>query len=313
MGFLDYLSPLVGGVSSVVGLIQDGQARQRAQQQQQEALQAYGAAADRQYQNMLGNNSRTLFGLAGQGGTALANLGANMGSTLAGAGVYNSSATAGALDQAQRDEGANLANLAAQNGFNANSFYQQAQQNLAQMRLGQANTGYANANADLQGSRQGLGSFLGALTTSDLLGRAPSAPTGEAGPDYGRLLQQAGITEADLTGAGGGGASAGLNSLRGYDANAPLGLGTRAAAIPGSPAALGAMTQANLARSGANVYRTALPQVSGTLLQGANLAGNAGGIGGAGSGGGFYPRPYAGWSGLLDRYTTGLSGPLSGR
>ena len=316
MGFLDYLSPIVGGVSSVVGLIQDSQARQRAQQQQQQALQSYGQAADQQYQNMLGNNSRTLYGLAGQGATALSNLGANLGSTLAGAGVYNSSATAGALDQAQRDEGANVASLAAQNSYNANSFYQQAQQNLAQMRLGQANTSYANANADLQGSRQGLGSFLGALTTSDLLGggQGRMEATPSPNPDYSQLLRQGGITGADLTGAGGG-LPMGANPLQGYDPNTPLGFGTRqaAAAIPGSPAALGAMTQANLARSGANAYRTALPQIPGTLAQGANLAGNAGGIGNNSGGGSFYARPYTGWSGLLDRYTTGLSGALSGR
>jgi hypothetical protein len=312
MGFLDYLSPIVGGVSSVVGLIQDSQARQRAQQQQQQALQAYGQAADQQYQNILGNNSRTLYGLAGQGATAISNLGANLGSALAGAGVYNSSATAGALDQAQRDEGANIANLAAQNSYNANSFYHQAQQNLAQMRLGQANTNYANANADLQGSRQGLGSFLGALATSDLLGRGASEAAPAPNPDYNQLLKQGGITEADLTGGGSGaGVPMGVNPMQGYDPNTPLGFGTRQAAIPGSPPALGATTQANLASSGANAYRTALPQIPGTLAQGVNLAGNAGGIGK--SGGSFYGHPYSGWNGLLDRYTTGLSGALPGR
>ena len=292
MGFLDFLSPIVGGVSSVVGLIQDSQARQRAQEQQQQALQAYGQAADRQYQDMLGNNSRTLYGLAGQGATAISNLGANLGSALAGAGVYNASTTAGTLEQAQRDADANIANLAAQNRYSANSFYHQAQQNLAQMRLGQANIDYGNANADLQGSRQGLGSFLGALSTSDLLGRG-AAP--EANPDYPQLLRQGGITDQDL----------------GDPSRASLGSETWGA--PGSPAAMGAATQANLANSGANVYRTALPQMPGTLRQGVNLWGNAGG--GAGMGGTpiYGPRAYAGWSDLLDRYTTGLSGPLSGR
>ncbi|MCW3101086.1 MAG: hypothetical protein JWL77_6704 [Chthonomonadaceae bacterium] len=308
MGFLDFLSPIVGGVSSVVGLIQDGQARQRALEQQQQALQAYGQAADQQYQNMLGNNSRTLYGLAGQGATAISNLGANLGSALAGAGVYNSSATAGALAQAQRDADANIGNLAAQNSFNANSFYHQAQQNLAQMRLGQANIDYGNANADLQGSRQGLGSFLGALSTSDLLGgQGAVGAAAVPNPDYSQLLQQGGITEADLT----SGTGQGVNPMQGYDPNTPLGFGTRAAAmaVPGSPAAMGAMTQANLASSGANAYRTALPQIPGTISQGANLGGNAGGIGSP-----FYSHPaYSGWSGLLDRYTTGLSGALSGR
>ncbi len=322
MGFLDYLSPIVGGVSSVVGLIQDSQARQRAQEEQQQALQAYGQAADRQYQNLLGNNSRTLYGLAGQGATAISNLGANMGSALAGAGIYNSSATAGALDQAQRDAGGNIANLAAQNSYNANSFYDQAQQHLAQMRLGQANIGYGNANADLQGSRQGLSSFLGALSTSDLLAGGGSGGGGQQGqgvsganPDYSQLLRQGGITEADLSGGGGGGVSQGAgmgaNPMQGYDPNTPLGFGTREAAqaVPGSPAAMGAMTQANLASSGANAYRTALPQMPGTVAQGANLGGNAGGLGSS-----FYSHPaYAGWNGLLDRYTTGLSGALSGR
>lgn len=294
MGFLDFLSPIVGGVSSVVGLIQDSQARQRAQEQQQQALQAYGQAADQQYQNMLGNNSRTLYGLAGQGATAISNLGANLGSALAGAGVYNTSATAGTLEQAQRDADANIANLAAQNRYNANSFYHQAQQNLAQMRLGQANIDYGNANADLQGSRQGMGSFLGALSTSDLLGRG-AAP--EANPDYPQLLRQGGITDQDL----------------GYPPHASLGVETREAGwgAPGSSAAMGAATQANLANSGANVYRTALPQIPGTLRQGVNLGGNAGG--GANSAPIYGPRAYAGWSDLLDRYTTGLSGPLSGR
>ncbi len=310
MGFLDFLSPVVGGVSSVVGLIQDSQARQRAQEQQQAALQAYGSAADRQYQNLLGNNSRTLYGLAGEGATALSNLGANLGSALAGSGVYNSSATGGALDQAQRDEGANLANLAAQNRYHANAFYDGAQQHLAQMRLGQANIDYGNANADLQGSRQGLGSFLGALGTSDLLGQGGGgAPA--ANPDYRQLLQQGGITEADLTGGGRGATAAGGNPVSGYDPRLAPGLGTREAtwAAPGSPAAMGMMTQANLASSGANAYRTALPQVPGTFGQGANLGGNAGGVGSS-----FYAHPaYSGWSGLLDRYTTGLSGALSGR
>lgn len=311
MGFLDFLSPIVGGVSSVVGLIQDSQARQRAQERQQQALQAYGQAADQQYQNMLGNNSRTLYGLAGQGATAISNLGANMGSALAGAGVYNSSATAGALAQAQRDEGANIANLAAQNSYNANSFYDQAQQHLAQMRLGQANIDYGNANTELQGSRQGLSGFLGALSTSDLLGQGSGASPA-ANPDYSQLLRQGGITEADLTtGRGIQGAGLSANPMQGYDPNTPPGFGTRSAAmaVPGSPAAMGAMTQANLTSSGANAYRTALPQIPGTVAQGANLGGNAGGIGSS-----FYSHPaYTGWNGLLDRYTTGLSGALSGR
>jgi hypothetical protein len=312
MGFLDFLSPIVGGVSSVVGLIQDSAARQQALEAQQQALQAYGQAADQQYQNILGNNSRTLYGLAGQGATAISNLGANMGSALAGAGVYNSSATAGALAQAQANENTSIANLAAQNTYNANSFYNQAQQNLAQMRLGQANLNYGNANADLQGSRQGLGSFLGALSTSDLLGGQGAGGSGSApNPDYSQLLQQGGITDADLS--SGSGAGAALNPMQGYDPNTPLGFGTRdaAQAVPGSPAAMGALTQANLASSGANVYRTALPQIPGTVAQGANLGGNAGGIGNASS---FYSHPaYTGWSGLLDRYTTGMSGALSGR
>ena len=294
MGFLDFLSPIVGGVSSVAGLIQDSQARQRAQEQQQQALQAYGQAADQQYQNMLGNNSRTLYGLAGDGATAISNLGANLGSALAGAGVYNASTTAGTLEQAQRDADGNIANLAAQNRYNANSFYHQAQQNLAQMRLGQANIDYGTANADLQGSRQGLGSFLGALSTSDLLGQSASP---ERSPDYPQLLRQGGITSQDL----------------GYSSQAPLGGERREVAwgAPGSPAAMGAATQANLANSGANVYRTALPQIPGTLRQGMNLSGNAGG---GSNGASLYgPRAYAGWNDLLDRYTTGLSGALSGR
>lgn len=312
MRFLDFLSPIVGGVSSVVGLIQDSAARQQAQQQAQQALQQYGSAADQQYQNMLGNNTRTLMGAAGTGGTALTNLGANMGSALAGAGVYNSSATAGALTQAQANENTGIANLAAQDTYNANSFLNQAHQNIAQMQLGQANTNYGYANNDLNASRQGLGNFLGALGSSNLLGGGQQGAAAPYDSSY-ENAQTAAVPNSDIFSPTLGNAQQGLTNFGAL----PGGPATIQSLPPiGSPAAMGALTQMNLTNMGANANRTALPTMPGTINQGANLGGNAGGIGNGGQGAGgsnpFYQQPNP-WAGPLSRYTNGQSGVLGGR
>jgi hypothetical protein len=297
---LDMISPIsagIGGLSSIYGLIQDSNARAAAQRAQQQALQQYGASADQQYQNMLGNGNRTLMGAAGQGGTALTNYGSNMGSALAGAGVYNSSATGGALAQAQANTNQELGQMGVQNAYNANSFHNQALGHIAQMQLGQANTDYGYANQDLNNSRAGLGQFLGALGTSNLLGAGGMGGQNSA-YDSSYAKQQIGtVPEGDMY--GGGTRQAGLN--------------------PGDgglfgPSQMGALTQQNLSL-GANSYRPALPSLNGTQNQGANLGGNAGGIGNGGQGSmgssPFYqPMPGRGWGQVVQNP---YGGPLGGR
>lgn len=285
MGFLDSLgdisgvAPIVGGISSIIGLIGGSSARQQAQQQAQQALQQYGSAADQQYQNMLGNNSRTLQGAAGMGGTALTNLGSNLGAANAAAGVYNSSAVGGSLALGQQTTDTSLANLAAQQSYNANSIHNQALQSLAQMQLGQANTNYGYANNQYNQSASGFGNFLNQLGQSNLL----SQGGGGQGQQYmpGVDTTQTGYTNTDLgLGAGGGGGGTGVMS--GY---APGGMSQMQSMPPiGSTAAMGQQTQYNLAALGGNTGRIAMPQINGTINQGANLGGNAGGIGNGGVG-----------------------------
>jgi hypothetical protein len=288
MGFLSSLgqigssvSPIIGGLSAISGLISDGSARAAAARRQQEAMQAYGSAMDQQYQNQLGRNQQTLMGAAGQGGTAIANLGSNMGSALAGAGVYNSSAVGGALAQAQANTNQSLTDLAARNQYGANQLFNQGQAGLAQMRLGQANTDYGNASADLQGSRQGLGQFISALGQSNLqkqqgqqeqpqqLGYDPTYVEGELranGIGDGNLYtrQASGIPPIDSSG-----------NLYGSTNGGPLGA-----------SGIGSLGQSNLGNSGANALRMHIPQTFGTQSQAPNLWGNAGGLGNGGQGAG---------------------------
>jgi len=214
MGLLDSILGGIGGLSAIGGLIGANQARDQAMQQQQQALNQYAQAMDSQYQAMLQNNNRTLMGMAGQGGDAIRNLGANLGSSMAGAGVYNSSATAGALAQAQRDENTSLSNLAAQNYYSANQLFNQGQANLAQMRLGQANTNYGYANQNLYGAEQGLGSFLGSLTQSNLMRSGANMAQTQLPP--GPRAQNLGANLGGSTGGiGNGGGSLMGNSLGG--------------------------------------------------------------------------------------------------
>lgn len=297
MGFFDSLggiggfAPVIGGISSVVGLIQDGQARQRAQQQAQQALQQFGAANDADYQAMLGNNSRTLMGAAGAGGTALTSMGSNLGAANAAAGITNSSAVGGSLALGQQATDSSLAGLAAQNQYNAAHLHALGQQQLAQMQLGQSNVNYGNANADLQGSRAGFGQLLGALGQSNLLGG--SAQNGGYGGDYSYAQGQIGtVPQGDF---GGG----------------DLGTGSREVGMYG-PSGMGANTQFNLSALGANSYRPALPQINGTQNQGVNLGGNAGGLGNGGQGQGgsnpFYQPPQS-----KSRNWYDINSPLGGR
>lgn len=295
MGFLTSLgqigsavsgfAPIIGGLESISGLIGDGAARQKALQAQQQAMQAYGQAEDAHYQNLLHNNNLTLMGAAGQGGTALTNYGANLGAANAGAGVYNSSVISGALAQGQAQTNQSLASLGAQNEYNANNFFDQSQANLAQMRLGQANTNFGNANQDYHNSQAGFNQFLGSLGQSNLLGAHGQAQqSGQPGAngigDAGSLPPQG------LYGGAGDGASG-----------------------------MAALTNYNLGALGANSYRPALPQLNGTINQGVNLGGNAGGLGNGGQGAGgsnpFYPQSGRGYSQILQNPSMG--GPLGGR
>ena len=305
MGFLTSLgqigsavsgfAPIIGGLESISGLIGDGAARQRALQAQQQAMQAYGQAEDAHYQNLLHNNNLTLMGAAGQGGTALTNYGANLGAANAGAGVYNSSATSGALAQGQAQTNQSLASLGAQNEYNANNFFDQSQANLAQMRLGQANTNYGNANQDYHNSQAGFGHFLESLGQSNLLGAQPQKSS--SGQSYmpGVDTTQTGYSDADL--------SASSLDPQGLYGNAGTGA-----------SGMAALTNYNLGALGANAYRPTLPQVNGTQNQGVNLGGNAGGLGNGGQGAGgsnpFYPSGGRGYSQIVQNP---YGGPLGGR
>lgn len=260
MGFLSSLgtianiaSPVVGGLESVIGLIGDSAARQEALRRQQEAMQAYGQAADAQYQNLLANGQRSLMAAAGQGGTALNNLGANMGSALAGAGVYNSSAVGGALAQAQANTNQAIADLADRNSYNANTFYDRMKQNLAQMQLGQANTDYGYANQDYHNSQAGFGQFLNALASSNLWNQGSNQAAAK-NPDYGPNL----ASDEDVYGPKAIGGGTGLN----YDF---------------STNTLGGGTSSILSREASRPWDSATGTAAGQQNQAFNLANNASG------------------------------------
>lgn len=288
--------PLVGGLESIVGLIGDNQARQRALRQQQQALQQFGAANDADYQNMLGGNNRTLMGAAGQGGTALTSLGSNLGSANAAAGITNSSALAGSLALGQQATDTSLASLAAQNQYNAAHLHAQGQQALAQMQLGQANNAYGYANQDLNNSRSGFGSFLGALGQSNLLQGQPQQSNYD--PAYTQQqLGANGIGDSDIFSKYGG-VSSNYNPSPGYQSASSM---------------LGSQGQMHLQSLGANIPRIGLPQINGTQNQGANLGGMAGGIGNGGVGqmgsNPFYQAP----QGQSRRPFYDINTPLGGR
>ena len=299
---LESLLPgIVSGVSALGGLLGANRDKQAALAAQQAALNTLATTNDQQYQNVLSNNQRTLYGMAGQGADAIRSLGANLGSEMAGAGVSNSSATAGALVQAQRNQDTSLASLASQNYFSANQLHDDQARALAQMQLGQANTNYGNAQNDLSGARQGLGAFIGSIAQQQLQALAARSDSAWQNGDLPGQQQQAALN-----------ASAGLYGPPGPALGAPLVDSTGPAQLPGTDpsswmGSIGRATQNFLGTSGANAYRTQLPPMRGTLNQGANLPGNAGGLGSNA----FYRAPDYGFSSVLQRQIP--NGILPGR
>lgn len=160
---------IIGGISSLGGLLGASAARARAEQQQQMALMQLQQQNDQLYANALDTNNRTLLQQTGLGGDAITNLGRNLSSNLSAAGVYNSGATAGAIASAQRNEQAALADLASRLQTSAWQQRQQGLMNIGQLRFGLANQGYQTANNELTGARQGLSSFLGSLAQQNLM------------------------------------------------------------------------------------------------------------------------------------------------
>ena len=153
----------VSGISSLFGMLGDAAAKRRAEMARQQAITDMGAQLDTQSQNMMQNNARNLSSATGQGGDAVASLGRRLAASMAGAGVYNSSATAGAMAQAQANEGAQLAGLGAQNQYNEQSLLGHNRQYLTGLKMNLANQRYDEASQNYQQSAGGLQSFLGTL------------------------------------------------------------------------------------------------------------------------------------------------------
>jgi hypothetical protein len=270
MGFLDFLSPIIGVGSSIAGLIGGNAQQQAAQQAAQQATSQYGTALDNQYLGLLSGNNQTLNSEAGQGADALRQYGSTMGAANAAAGVYNSSATAGDLAMANRNEQNALANTAAQNYRNANQMYNQGQENLASMKLGQANTLYNQSNAQYNQSLGGLTSSLGSLGTY-LGSQVPSGQTNPIASETGPL------TATNWQGPTNAANPNPLSRQVGIPSYSPQMLGMMASlASPGSASSIGSANQSNLASTGANSARVGMAPMNGTINQGANLGGNAG-------------------------------------
>lgn len=151
------------GLSALGGLLSSSAGKRRAEEARQQAINDLASQLDRDYQDRVANNQRSLLALTGTGGDAVQGLGQRLGSSLAGAGVYNSSATAGALAQSQRDIGANLARLAQEQSQQQLSHYNQNRQQVTNMRLNLANDNYAQSLQQQADARSGLAGFLGTL------------------------------------------------------------------------------------------------------------------------------------------------------
>jgi hypothetical protein len=162
------LDSLIGGGLSLFGAISAGQERAKAEAERQQAINQFAQANDQQYGNLVHNDNLNMYAAAGNGADAINSLGRTLGSDTAAAGVYNSSATSSALANASRGQDTAIANLAAQNRYNEGNLYNSNQSQIANMRLGLANSQYSGAINDQQTARSGLSSFLGNLAQTNL-------------------------------------------------------------------------------------------------------------------------------------------------
>jgi hypothetical protein len=159
---------LIGGLGSVFGLLGAKQAAAAAQERMRQQLAQMGSQAQQDYQRQYDFNNRSLMGMAGQGGDAIAALGRRLGDSLAGAGVYNSSATAGALTAAQNNEDAQLAALGQNLQNSAAQRLQDEMQHIGGMQYGMNDQLYNNALNQYGQAAGGLSSFLGNLAQNNL-------------------------------------------------------------------------------------------------------------------------------------------------
>lgn len=171
MGFLDFLGGpggLVGGVGSILGTINSANEARNAQRARELAIQQYQMAGLQGLEGNSLNDARGQYGAAGSGSDAIFQGSRNLGSSLAAGGVYNPSVVAGATLQGQQGLNTSLADLAERNRYNQQQGLASLNSNVANMRLGVANQDYGTALGQQGYARQGLSSFLGALSQNNL-------------------------------------------------------------------------------------------------------------------------------------------------
>jgi hypothetical protein len=176
--FLSQISPIVGGIQSILGLFGADDAQKRAEQAAQQAILDFKTSANTAYNDTASAGTGNLYALSGKLQAMLKSQGGSLGQALANAGVYNSSAAAGALtNQANANAGA-LSTATTNLGTELNQQQAQTGMEAAQMQMGlnQNNLNYAR---QLYGqSANGVSSFLGNLgqiTNASAGGRSPNA------------------------------------------------------------------------------------------------------------------------------------------
>ena len=229
----------VGGLSSLFGLLGSSAAQRRAEQAREAALAQLSSLNDAQYQNSLGQASRDTLSAAGMGGDALHALGARLGDSLSGAGVYDSSATAGALVNAQQREQSQLAALAQSLADSAADRHLQGSLTIGRLGLGEADAQSARAGQQADTAQDGFAGYLTALARwyaeqNAVHGGSSSGGFGVYGPPI------------DLSGMEAAGAQT-----------------VPAAPQPGSPAALGQVTQQNIGLRGGDALSALLAPLFG--------------------------------------------------
>ena len=125
----------ISGLSSLSGLLGASSARKQAIMQQQMAINQQANLYDQQYQDQVQRNHAGLMSAAGQGSDAIASLYSRALSDHGQMGQYNSTSDLGYRSQLAQDQASQLANLAANQNYNAKSLYNQGMQNVGQMRM----------------------------------------------------------------------------------------------------------------------------------------------------------------------------------
>lgn len=165
MGFFDALG---GGLFGTIGLLSSSNALAQARREREQSMSEYSRWLDQQNSDALMNNLRALYMGQGSALDQTSNFARNLGDSMSKAGVYNSTATSSAVQQGYNQGLANAGNSYTNADMARRQQQNQGHMQMSQMRYGQANNDYSNAQSQQNESIGGLASWLGGMVQSNL-------------------------------------------------------------------------------------------------------------------------------------------------